>query len=198
MNCRIKLLQGLKFNFLTAIKRIEDQNRDKRKSYYWLWRCDCGREKKFARTDVTRKTHPIQTCGECNLVPRGKGSPRRLATGELNFNRLFCVYKISARNRDLEFSLNRDDFRKLTKANCVYCGIAPSSVKDEKPHGQSFGPYIYNGIDRVDSSKGYTNENCVPACTKCNYMKTTMSRSDFIAQCKKIITYQESIQCTGR
>ena len=42
------------------------------------------------------------------------------------------------------------------------------------------------GIDRVDSSKGYTIDNVVPCCSKCNWMKGVLSKEDFINQCKKI------------
>lgn len=31
--------------------------------------------------------------------------------------------------------------------------------------------YTYNGVDRLDSSMGYTPDNCVPCCWECNNMK---------------------------
>jgi hypothetical protein len=37
----------------------------------------------------------------------------------------------------------------------------------------SRGIYTYNGIDRVDNSKGYTPENTVPCCKICNKIKGT-------------------------
>lgn len=36
-----------------------------------------------------------------------------------------------------------------------------------------------NGIDRVDSSKGYTVENSVACCKYCNTAKNTMTESEF-------------------
>lgn len=52
-------------------------------------------------------------------------------------------------------------------------------------------PWKHNGIDRVDSSKGYTLDNCVPCCSKCNYAKHEMSVEEF----KEYITnvYQKLI-----
>lgn len=38
-----------------------------------------------------------------------------------------------------------------------------------------------NGVDRVDSSRGYDKENIVPCCKICNRSKSDMSESDFIA-----------------
>lgn len=40
--------------------------------------------------------------------------------------------------------------------------------------------YIYNGIDRIDNSKGYTKENSITACKQCNISKSTYSQQDFI------------------
>lgn len=36
-----------------------------------------------------------------------------------------------------------------------------------------------NGIDRIDSSKGYTIDNCALCCRQCNYLKNNMSQDDF-------------------
>lgn len=43
------------------------------------------------------------------------------------------------------------------------------------------GVFIYSGIDRVDSAKSYNAENCVPCCKVCNYMKRSLSRSEFLS-----------------
>ena len=40
-------------------------------------------------------------------------------------------------------------------------------------------PYKHNGIDRVDPSKGYTIDNCVSCCSKCNYAKHDMTISEY-------------------
>ena len=43
-----------------------------------------------------------------------------------------------------------------------------------------------NGIDRIDSSKGYSVDNCVPCCAKCNYAKHDLSIDDFKNHIEKI------------
>ena len=37
----------------------------------------------------------------------------------------------------------------------------------------------YNGIDRLDSSLGYTKDNIVTCCKICNYAKNKMKFEDF-------------------
>lgn len=42
------------------------------------------------------------------------------------------------------------------------------------------------GIDRLDNSKNYTTENCVPCCGCCNRMKMDLTLPFFIEQIKRI------------
>jgi hypothetical protein len=46
--------------------------------------------------------------------------------------------------------------------------------------------YVYNGIDRLDSSKGYVLENCVPCCSEINWAKRVMSFEDFVTLCVEV------------
>ena len=68
-------------------------------------------------------------------------------------------------------------FCNKIEKSCYYCGKLNSSFKRDR--SSKFILY-YNGLDRIDSSKGYTNENTVPACKKCNIAKNDRSVNDFI------------------
>lgn len=46
-----------------------------------------------------------------------------------------------------------------------------------------------NGIDRKDSSKGYTIDNCVPCCTECNTMKSDLPLDVFYNRIDKIYKF---------
>ena len=46
-----------------------------------------------------------------------------------------------------------------------------------------------NGIDRVDSSKGYTLENSVPCCKYCNIAKHTMTSTEFYAWVRRVYEF---------
>lgn len=83
----------------------------------------------------------------------------------------FISYIAGAKNRGLLFALTKDDFLKYKNNDCSYCG--------DKINGY--------GLDRVDNSLGYLIDNVVSCCERCNRMKLTMSKEDFITQCKKII-----------
>ena len=57
--------------------------------------------------------------------------------------------------------------------------------------GKRLSDYLLkcNGIDRIDSSQGYTNENSVPCCTFCNFAKHTMGKDDFLAWVKRVYAF---------
>lgn len=40
--------------------------------------------------------------------------------------------------------------------------------------------YKASGLDRIDSSQGYTNTNTVPCCTLCNFAKANFSQDVFL------------------
>lgn len=86
------------------------------------------------------------------------------------------VYRKSAKHRDLDFTLTKSEFFSLISSPCYYCGKLQEN---------------FNGIDRVNSKKGYIKSNCVSCCTMCNRMKRDFDITIFLKQCKLIINKQE-------
>lgn len=63
---------------------------------------------------------------------------------------------------------------------CAYCGAAPTLHEHELQYMQKTkAPWKHNGIDRVDTTKGYIEGNVVPCCCTCNYAKHTMTVPEF-------------------
>lgn len=104
----------------------------------------------------------------------GKGKKGNSEKGLINS--LYAIYRQSAVVRGLSFGLTKNQFIKLTKGNCHYCGEEPSQ---EFRRSHSDKPYIYNGIDRMDNAIGYVFENCVSCCGMCNMAKRDISTKDF-------------------
>lgn len=81
---------------------------------------------------------------------------------------LMSKYKLQAKKRGLLWSITEKQFHKLTKSNCHYCDKKPNqNVYARNPEHK----YIYNGLDRKNTLKGYTKYNCVPCCKRCNAIK---------------------------
>ena len=139
-------------------------------------RCKCGKEKVICINNVRCGN---STC--CGLSPcRGTERDKDV---EVGYKAILYVYKKHAKDRGFTFDLDYDYFKELTKGNCHYCGIEPIQVyqlKNPKTGKIRSGvPITYNGIDRVDSTKGYFNDNVVTCCKICNRAKSNLSLNDF-------------------
>ncbi len=79
-----------------------------------------------------------------------------------------------------------EKFLELTQFNCVYCGVKPSNKfnayiirSDSSEYARINGDFIYNGLDRINSSLNHDIENIVPCCQKCNWAKGNKSVEDY-------------------
>lgn len=162
---KIRDLVGKKYGKLTIIKRVGSKRTGKNASSpTWECMCECGNTK-IVDSHSLVYTHTT-SCG-CRFQHKDRSIPA--------FHSLLNKYKQRAKERSLEFTIEEEQFKLLTSSNCFYCGEPPSKICKEKCNSS----YIYNGIDRKDSSKGYINSNVVPCCWKCNAAKNNMSIEDF-------------------
>lgn len=153
---------GKKFGKLKVIKRVENKG----DSVVYLCQCDCGNTKMTDGTSLRRGLSKSCGCG------------RRLLYGEGSFRALYRYTKYNAQYRNIEWDIDLEFFRWITKQPCHYCGAEPSQVYYPKKV-KHYGEYIYNGIDRVDNNLGYIPDNCVPCCGYCNWMKSAAPVEEF-------------------
>ena len=86
--------------------------------------------------------------------------------------------------------MSKEEHLEIIQQNCYYYGSKPELKQPHRGKGKYVGvPVYYNGIDRIDSNEGYEKENCVPCCTRCNYMKNDMSISSFTDHILKIANH---------
>lgn len=159
----------------------------KQKRAMWNVLCDCGKNKIISTSNLTTGT---TSCG-CYLNEiRSKGLNKKPA-GEANFNYKYLSYKNRAKKhrKKLPFLLKKEEFRKIILMNCFYCNSKPLSAHTHRSYN---GEFLSNGIDRIDSSIGYTIDNCVPCCPICNMMKNDLTYKEFIDHIKRISIHATS------
>ena len=158
---------GKRFGRLIVIER---SGSDKWGNSMWLCRCDCGTEKVIRGEKLN--SGQTKSCG-C-LMRELIG--RKLPFGLANMRARIRAYKKRAKAGRLKYDLTEEQFAKMTQKDCYYCGAKPNNIsKDPKSNGE----YIYNGIDRIDNTKGYTIDNIIPCCWACNQAKSNKSLSEF-------------------
>ena len=69
----------------------------------------------------------------------------------------------------LEFTINFEQFVKMSQENCYYCNGKVEDVGNTINY--SYETVKYNGIDRINNTKGYVPGNCRPCCKSCNMFK---------------------------
>lgn len=172
----------------------------------WLCRCVCGKEKLVA--GQTLRNGSSTSCG-CTGLFRGADKAtetKRKKRGDITPEAAVSIYlhKMYSRravDRDESFDLSVDDVRELSFSPCVYCGGPPSNkiteTKNRKGEPSWIGSGVkYNGLDRIDSSVGYTKGNVVAACWCCNRMKRNLSVEDFLGACSVIAGRKRLIEGT--
>jgi hypothetical protein len=191
-------LVGLKFGRLIVISKNEIKGN--RRQVKWNCECDCGN--KHTVTGESLRSGKSKSCG-CLLKEarhvKNKNSDREKAMLLLIYSPLKKRHKNKFKNENyIDFEL----FKKLSLSNCFYCNTEPlntqSDIRYETRGGKKEKLIItdfvlkYNGIDRIDSSKGYELNNVVPCCKNCNSAKMELSINDFKNQIKKIYEYWAS------
>lgn len=128
-------------------------------------KCDCG-------NFCTAETYILErglkkSCGCLAKIKR--------KTDNMGLSLLYTQYLSRAKIYNRVFDITLEDFQKKTTDSCHYCKTPPSNSIT------SYGDtYNYNGLDRIDSSFGYSYDNVVTCCTKCNTMKMEHSAEKFI------------------
>lgn len=133
------------------------------KSKKALMKCDCGFETWNWLSNLS--SHNSQKCKNCLIQ-----SPE---------HKTYLMVLRTASRRSLSWEINESQWIDISSQNCYYCGIEPSNIIAD------YG-YRYSGLDRIDSSKGYSLENVVPCCRTCNLAKSDMSQKEFFEWVKRI------------
>jgi len=139
----------------------------------WLCKCDCGQMCVKLASEIN--SGRIRSCG----------CLRKKRYAEAAENAVISAYKQRAKQTyKLPYALTKEQAHALFKSNCHYCGCGPS--QEFKPHLYTHGAFIYNGIDRIDSKKGYVPDNVVSCCGHCNHAKLARTYDEFILWLKLI------------
>ena len=173
------VINGVKILGRVFIKNLFSYSENKMKPIY-KYNCECLKcGKTFLRNKISMSSNTL-ICN-CDRVLKNNVSAINLIYKEYMRQAKF------GRARILDFSLNKEHFTKLITDNCFYCGLEPSTLKSTVTYN-----FYYNGIDRVDSNKGYTEDNCVTCCFNCNKAKWALTEKDFLNHIERIYEYQKN------
>lgn len=148
---------------------VEEVGQDSRRNILWECQCDCGGIIIVAAWNLNNKH--VRSCG-CLRIDKAKR--QILPNNGAAFNVVYKDYKRRAKRKNIPFDLTPKDFKGITQRTCFYCGAPPRNENKVKS-----GSYQYSGIDRIDSTGGYTPDNIISCCFQCNRMKGTIPQKEF-------------------
>jgi len=156
---------------------------------FWLCKCQCGNKR------VVRGEHLIgghtKSC-KCLQKEKARATCIKkfgLEVGEGAFKYLYRQREWGAKKKGHKWKISLEDAKKLFTSPCHYCGSLPIRICrgiTSKNGGISNGEFIYNGIDRKDNNEGYTLENSVSCCWRCNSAKHATDYEEFKEWVKKV------------
>lgn len=162
------------FGRLTVLERAPNPNTRKNDTAaYWRCQCLCGTIAVIRGYSLT--SGKTQSCG-CLKLEAPHLTQFQQAKYSADISAARKVWKRRNRYSELPF----DDFYRLSQQNCFYCDSLPSlAVYAEVKSKNSSTPFIYNTLDRVDSSLSHSLSNVVPACLICNRAKLDRTLEQF-------------------
>lgn len=156
---------------------------------WWVCSCACGGEK-ICRLDALKSgVNKDCGCGERERRQRGAVEANRKVGRVGGLHKDIYVYKSNAAGRGFEWALSDQEATDLMLGDCHYCGQEPSGGVSTKMLNKI--PFR-NGIDRVDSSRGYSLDNVVSCCAACNLGKGKMSTDQFLSWIKRVQSHQDA------
>lgn len=184
---------GDKHGRLTVISHA---GKDHRNKHLWLCLCDCGNEKVVISDNLSSGKSNSCGCLKAEFLARkgnqyGLYEDREKALLKVQYSHL----KRRDVNKGFAETISFDVFSRLSKSPCRYCGLEYSKeIEDrlsESKKQKRLSDYVLkcNGIDRIDSSKGYTVENSVACCKYCNTAKNAMTESEFYNWIKRVYEF---------
>ena len=179
---RVKYISiGTKFGDLTVIGEPVRHTTGKTTRAMFPCQCKCGRETWITGSQL-RKGKRVR-CTHCAYRERPQSTER--------YSNLERSYSLSILRRckgeRIENHLPIEEYEKIIAQSCYYCGEPPRKISHLDKNKVALREDFYaNGVDRVDSSKHYTVDNCVPCCKQCNTMKMTYTKEEFFNKIKMI------------
>jgi len=181
--------------FVTAYAGITPKGQ-----HMWHCKCDCGKDKIVSSNNLS--SGKSNSCG-CLLTEFllaldtkfERCNDRELSILKVQYNH---IKRRHLKFRGILFSL--DAFIYKARAPCYYCGLEYSKElsdrlgESKKQRKLSTTILKINGIDRLDSSIGYTENNTVSCCKYCNTAKHLMTEVQFLNWINRVYKYQKSIR----
>ncbi len=183
-------LNGRVFGQLTVIRQLPING-----GRNALWECLCTCQRAVPVASIALRSGKTKSCGclRAKMLKKNRQSVSKEVAARTDeeqvHRRVWAEYKGSTKKLKRVFELSFQEFSVLLSGACYYCGTLPFSGM--APRSSCRSKVLRNGIDRIDSSRGYVVGNVASCCKHCNKAKLDRSVADFINHCRVIVAHWE-------
>ena len=121
----------------------------------------------FHRRTVEQVRAEREAARAAKIQERKRKQTYAVRRGSLGYR--YSTFKAQAMRRGKKVALACDDYARLVRQSCLYCGSTE-----------------HIGVDRARNDEHYTRENAVPCCASCNFMKGTLQIREFAKRARRI------------
>ena len=189
---------GSKIGMLTIVRRSLqlDNNPDTDPNSWWECLCDCGNTKEIKRNRLRKSSMRSGSILSCGCAHKTKGIKLRKDPVLGSAGKVW--------RSKYSDGCSFEKFLELSQQPCFWCGALPTNratgsaatiqngISDSWRKIKQDNPFIYNGLDRLDSSKNHSEDNVVPCCANCNRAKMDRTVEEFRAWIVKVYHHQFS------
>lgn len=105
-----------------------------------LCRCVCGTEKVFRYDSFLCKNEldRAKSCG-CKHIYRNNFNAQKRRNPESVYRYVYEQYQSSAKSKNINFNLSKEEHLEIIKQNCYYCGSEPELKQPNRGEGKICG-----------------------------------------------------------
>jgi hypothetical protein len=158
-----KDLTGEKINQLTVIEKV---GKTKYRRIIWLCECECGKYREVSSERLINKL--VKNCGKCNIV------------GLIGGTKWESIKK-QAEERNIDFNITKQEAWDIFLEQDGKCKLTGIDLYINPKYSEL--NKITASLDRIDSFKGYSKENCQWVHKIINVSKSKLNNEEYISLC---------------
>jgi len=174
MSTRIDLT-GKKLGMLTPLRPTGEST--SKGNAIWLCKCDCGNETSKSTAELSR----MLSCG-CSHRRKGTRSPNFTGCKGISGHH-WSEIKGKARKRNILFAITIDYAWEVFEKQSGKCALSGLDLQFKTSNRASDGNA---SLDRIDSSKGYEQDNVQWVHKDFNRLKSDFDETTFIKMCHAV------------
>ena len=154
-----------------------DKEKQRKRSYFKCYCNRCGKETIVRSDRFGKSNYKPKSCSNCVNDLQKQIAETKYPSEEKKLRDRVSSIIACANGRNYKMNLTREEIKEYLVKPCYYCNCENCM-----------------GIDRLDSKKDYSKDNCVSCCTICNRIKNKYDLNTFLDKVYKIYNkfYNES------